>query len=104
MAETHLAVLFFVSLAAVEMIKLAVGRWFKKTVDTDYMTTLDCRLCRENCQAARSSSSRSDSRRLDELGYSLDLLRSIVLVIAVKVGVDNTTLSDLAYKRRAGDE
>lgn len=99
MTEANIAVLFFLVLAMVEVVKLAVGRVFKKTIDTDYQTLEQCRKCREECHRQRTSGSTTMQDNIKDLGRSIDLLRGILLVLAVKVGVDDKTLQQLASRK-----
>ena len=104
MSELQIAVLFILGIVTVEVVKLTVGRVFKKTVETEYQTALNCRLCREECQRTRTHGNIGMQGEMSDLGRSIDLLRGILLVIAVKVGVEDHTIEKLAYGRRESDK
>lgn len=98
------AVIVVFGYVLLEIIKLTIGRFFKKTVDTEYVTVERCRNCREECSRTRTQGSAGMQDQVRELGKSIDLLRGVLLVVAVKVGAEDHTLEKLAYKRRATDE
>lgn len=104
MSEMQVAVLFIAGLVLVEIIKLTVGRVFRKTIDTEYVTVARCRKCREECSLARSQNNSGVQDGIRDLGQSVDTLRGVILVMAVKVGVEESTLEKLAYKRRTTDK
>lgn len=103
MSEIHVAVLVIGAIVLNEVVKLTVGRFFKRTVETEYRTVLDCRTCREECLRQRSQLAGATQGEMSDLGRSLDILRGILLVIAVKVGVDDDVLQNLAHGRRSND-
>lgn len=100
MSEVHVAVLVIGAIVLNEVVKLTVGRFFKRAVDTEYRTVIDCRNCREECLRQRNQLTGSAQSEMSDLGRSMDILRGIMLVIAVKVGVADDVLQDLAHGRR----
>lgn len=99
MEEAQIAATFILGVIIWETIKLSVARYYKRTVETEYVTVERCRMCREECSRGRSSGATEMQSNIRELGKSLDLLRGILLVLAVKVGVDEETMQKLVRRR-----
>ena len=100
----QVGVLIVLALAAWEFLRLAIHGFFKRAVGTRYVTETDCRLKRESCGAGRLGAEAALEKMLKEfssdLGESIDVLREVVLVIAVKENVEEDTLKKLAGRRR----
>jgi len=72
------------AVAVWEVVKYAVNKFLRRTVDTNYITDKDCEKC--NGKAREKESALEDK---------LSELRGIVLVIAVKVGIDEKEIRSL---------
>jgi hypothetical protein len=88
-------------LVAYEFIRLSTARLFKRTVETEYITAEHCRECKNDLKGAASTTDTDLRESLRQLGQSIDMLRGIVLVLAVRAGVDEKTLQDLANRNGA---
>lgn len=104
MTAMETATMLFAGLVMSEVIKLSIARLFKKTVDTEYMTVERCQTCRHECALARNSSNTGIRESMKELGQAMDTMRGVLLVMAVKSGVEPEELKELAYKRRSTDK
>jgi len=79
---------FLMIYVGAEVVKFVLGRLMKRsTIGTEYITATHCKECKKD---------RDD--KLVRIGNSLDDLRSVLLIVAVKVGADNDTLERLARK------
>jgi len=94
--EVRSVVVMVVVLVAWEIVKRLLDRLFSRTIDSKYVTEDVCLLTRNDCFTARAYTSKNIHKHLGEVGRSIDQLRGIVLVLAVKAGVDQKTLQDLA--------
>jgi hypothetical protein len=102
MEPLQVAAMFMVGLIMVEVVKLATARVFKRTIETEYVTVEACSRCRAECSKNRMNGSTTMQENIKKLGESIDILRGILLVLAVKVGVEEDTLKDLASRRGIG--
>lgn len=91
MIETNLAMQVLVSLLMWEVIKLAVARFFKKSVDTEYITAAQFQAHLVDCR----SKSKADDRSVRD---ALAEVRGIIMVIALKVGIDEKEIVKLVKK------
>lgn len=91
MIETNLAMQVLVSLLMWEIIKLAVARFFKKSVDTEYTTAAQFNAHLVDCRGKSKADDRSVREALSEV-------RGIILVIALKVGIDEKEIVKLVNK------
>ncbi len=96
--EIRSIVVLVILLVVWEIVKKLVDRFVEKTVDTDYMTVVSCRMNREDCARSRGGVDSKLHLTLNSLGQSIDVLRGIVLVLAVKAGVDQQTLQDIVRR------
>lgn len=79
--------LILVAFAVWEFVKLAVGRFFKKTVDTDYITATQCAGCQKD-----------DANETKSVRDELSSMREILMVIGLKVGLDEKEMLKLVKK------
>jgi hypothetical protein len=93
------ALLIVISLVAYKFLELATARFFKRTVETEYITADHCRECKKDHNLAAKSTDTEQRESLKQLGQSMDVLRGIVLVLAVRSGVDEKTLQDLVNRK-----
>lgn len=90
MSENYIlqAMLVLMALAAWEFVKLGVARFFKKSVDTEYITAAQFQAHLVDCR----SKSKADDR---SVGAALAELRVIILAIALHVGLDKKEIVKL---------
>jgi hypothetical protein len=98
--EIRSVVILVILLITWEIVKKLVERFMTKTIDTEYMTVAGCRISRDDCVKSRGGIDHGLRQSLDDLGGLIDVLRGIVLVLAVKAGVDQQTLQDIARRHK----
>lgn len=93
MTENYIlqAMLVLIALAAWEFVKLGVARVFRKSVDTEYTTAAQFNAHLVDCR----TKSKVDDRSVRE---ALSEVRGIILVIALKVGIDEKEIVKLVNK------
>lgn len=91
----HTGLLVIIAMAVWEVVKIAIHRFFKKTVDTEYVTVSRCIKCREECSAQREAKDKTADNKngefdekLDKIGNTLDSFREVLFEIAMKDGID----------------
>lgn len=102
LSTTETAILILVALVGREIIQLCTGYFFKKVTRDDYVTKKDCEACvmrssefitKKACEAC----SKQDDGTLDRLIDDMSTVKGILLVMAVKQGVDPEVLKGLTH-------
>ena len=100
LSTTEIAILILVALIGRELINLSTGYFFKKVTRDDYVTKKDCEACvmrtsdfitRQDCEMCSKQDDDTMSRLIDDMST----VKGILLVMAVKQGVNPEDLKGL---------
>jgi hypothetical protein len=79
MPDYATAIVVLLTLASWELIKKLIGKYWDKTVETDYVTVTACKACRDECHQKRSKKNDESLRLLKSLGSEVKSLRLTII-------------------------
>jgi hypothetical protein len=93
LTQVNPVILVVVGVVAFKLMDLGTGYFFKKITRDDVVTKGDCENLRENCMIQKDVRDLKDTS--EELCDRINEMRGIMLVMAVKSGVNPEELKDL---------
>lgn len=91
--QVHPVILVIVGVVALKLMDLGTTYFFKRITRDDVVTTSDCKSLRENCTILKDV--RDMKKTSEDLCDRINEMRGIMLVMAVKAGINPEELKDL---------
>lgn len=87
--ESHAVISIIVALFVWELVKQVIAYFFKKVAGDEYLTKKDCEAC------SQRQKSKDDGVTIQEIFQCMQVMRGILLVVAIKSGMKAEELTDL---------